>query len=292
MRLACRACAAYFFDSWASRMDLFATSVCQGRGTKSKRQGRGRASVTNKRRSTMETRRRRHAGTVSPASIAQGRRTEAARQPHPTPNAEGTPHRTCTPDVPRRPSANVRSSRSPRSSNSLMFLVIIECTSRSSELSLSRLRCVRESLYSFFVLRMKVSVKHMGRGRRQGTTPSGTSSKGQSKGQQLTGRRGPQQSDATRRRKRTTRGRHIWVRAATGHASGEQPPSGLARVQPATPLRTRQFPRPTTGPLSHVPNRINSYGRDARATCPPWELRNSLRSSSKKSYASLRTPRG
>lgn len=39
-----------------------------------------------------------------------------------------------------------------------MFLVMIECTSRSSELSLSRLRCVRESLYSFFVLRMNVSV--------------------------------------------------------------------------------------------------------------------------------------
>ena len=73
-----------------------------------------------------------------------------------------------------------------------MFLVIIECTSRSSELSLSRLRCVRESLYSFLVLRMKVSVKHMGRGQWQDKRPRGTSSKGQSKGQQLTGRCGPQ----------------------------------------------------------------------------------------------------
>lgn len=47
-----------------------------------------------------------------------------------------------------------------------MFFVMMECTSRSSELSLSKLRCVRESLYSFLVLRINVSVG--GRGDQEG----------------------------------------------------------------------------------------------------------------------------
>lgn len=62
------------------------------------------------------------------------------------------------------------------------------------------------------------------------------------------------------------------------------------RPSPAATRRPSSGHAPATQPRhAHAPNRINSYGRDARATWPPWEFRNSLRSSSRKSYASLHT---
>ena len=54
---------------------------------------------------------------------------------------------------------------SPRPSTSWMFCFMISCTSCKSSLSLLKLRCVRVSMYSFFVFWIKVSnlIKAYGR---------------------------------------------------------------------------------------------------------------------------------